>query len=411
MAREPDAIRCSGARWRFGGVWALAAVALLTAAWAATLWGKAPASPASPAHSAHLQRAQDERGQKEHAQKERALDERAQDEHAQVALGRQLFFDRRLSANGTLSCALCHLPGEAFTATGVRTSVGAHGVSLRRSAPSLWNVAEEPALFWDGRAPSLAAQALQPLVDAEEMANPSLDAVVARLAALEDYRAPWQAAYGMRALDIAGIAQALAAYQRTLVARDSPVERHLAGDTQALSPLARLGLQRFGELGCARCHTPRPEPGRGAAFTDRRFHNTGVQARSEAAARRDTTVVLIPGLEAQVSPAEYARFGAPDRPDAGRFEVTGQAQDLRAFRTPSLRNVALTPPYMHNGSLPTLDAVLDHYAAGGWPADPAQSALLKPLALSQQDRAALKAMLEALTSPQAQAVQRSGVAP
>lgn len=326
---------------------------------------------------------------------------------ADVALGRKLFFDRRLSVNGTLSCAMCHLPQQAFSSIELRTPVGIHGVSLRRTAPSLWNVGELPQLFWDGRSPSLEAQALEPLVHPEEMANPGIAAVATRVAGLPDYRAPWRAAYGVRPPDGAALAQALAAYQRTLVARGSPLERHLAGERGVLSPLAQRGWQRFNALGCVRCHTPGP----GAAFTDHGFHNTGVQARSRAQAESPTEVELIPGVRAVVTPAEYARFGAPLRPDEGRFEVSGREADRRAFRTPSLRNVALSPPYMHDGSLATLDAVLDHYAAGGWPADEALSPLLQPLALTADDRAALKALLEALTSPRAAAVQAGGATP
>jgi len=326
---------------------------------------------------------------------------------ADVDLGRKLFFDRRLSVNGTLSCAMCHLPQQAFSSIELRTPVGIHGVSLRRTAPGLWNVGELPKLFWDGRSPSLEAQALEPLVHPEEMANPSIQAVVARVAGLADYRAPWRAAYGNRPPDGAALARALATYQRTLVARGSPLERHLAGERGALSPLAERGWQRFNALGCVRCHTPGPN----AAFTDHGFHNTGVQARSRARAEAPTEVELIPGVRAMVSPTEYARFGAPFRPDEGRYEVTGAEADRRAFRTPGLRNVALSPPYMHDGSLATLDAVLDHYAQGGWPADAALSPLLRPLTLSADDRAALKALLEALTSPRAAAVQAGAATP
>lgn len=324
-----------------------------------------------------------------------------------VELGRKLFFDRRLSVNGTLSCAMCHVPQQAFSSIELRTSVGVHGISLRRGAPTLWNVGELPQLFWDGRSPSLEAQALEPLVHPEEMANPSIEAVAARVAGLADYRAPWRAAFGARAPDAASLGQALAAYQRTLVARGSPLERHLAGERGALSPLAERGWRRFNALGCVRCHTPGPD----AAFTDHGFHNTGVQARSRAQAELPTEVELIPGVRAVVTPAEYARFGAPLRPDDGRFEVSGREADRRAFRTPSLRNVALSPPYMHDGSLATLDAVLDHYAQGGWPADAALSPLLAPLALDAGDRAALKALLEALTSPHAAAVQAGRAQP
>ena len=318
---------------------------------------------------------------------------------AQVALGRQLFFDRRLSANGTLSCAMCHVPDQGFTVNEVRTSVGMAGVSLRRNAPTLLNVAFVGALFHDGRAASLEAQALQPLVHPDEMANPNLAAVMQRLAGWREYRAPLRRAFGDARPTPARVARALAAYQRTLLAGGSPFDRwRFGGEREALSALAQRGFEQFRSLGCIACH---PVGERHALFSDGAFHNIGVRARREALAAQPVDVVLIPGLATQVTPETLRTVGVADAPDLGRAEVTGRAADRRAFRTPSLRNVALTAPYMHDGSLATLDDVLDHYARGGWPADAQQDARLRPLPIDPATRRALKAFLESLTSPAA----------
>jgi cytochrome c peroxidase len=320
---------------------------------------------------------------------------------AQAELGRQLFFDRGLSVNGTLSCAMCHVPAQGFTVNELRTSVGMEGVSLRRNAPTLLNVGWVERLFVDGRAASLEVQALQPLVHPDEMANASLAAVMARIARMPAYRAGLQRAFGDARATPARIAKALAAYQRTLVAGGAPFDRwRWGGEPGALDATAQRGYTLFVERGCVQCHTLGE---RHALFSDGAFHNVGVQARSEALRERPVAVTLIPGLDTEVTPETLRRIGVPDAPDLGRQEVTGRAADARAFRTPSLRNVALTAPYMHDGSLATLDEVLDHYAAGGMPQDSAQDARIRPFVLTPPDRAALLAFLHALTSPAAAA--------
>ncbi len=321
---------------------------------------------------------------------------------AQAALGEALFFERRLSVNGTLSCAMCHLLEQGFTANELRTSVGMEGVSLRRNAPTLLNVAYQRTLFHDGRAASLEAQALLPLLHPDEMANPSVAALVARVSSLRSYGRRsydrlFAQAFGDPKPTGQRIARALAAYQRTLVAGDSPFDRwYYGGDASALSAQARRGFDVFGSQGCSRCHLVGE---RDALFTDHRFHNIGVGWRSDRLHLQPVQVQLVPGVHARLSADEVARVGVPHVPDLGRFEVTRAAADLRAIRTPTLRNVALTPPYMHDGSLDTLEQVIEHHAAGGSPDDPAQDALIRPLALSRDDRDALLAFLHALTSP------------
>ena len=316
---------------------------------------------------------------------------------AQIALGRALFFERRLSANGTLSCAMCHVPEQAFTANELRTSVGMEGVSLRRSAPSLLNVAYVQQLFHDGRAASLEAQALMPLLHADEMANTSMAQVLRRMVGWPEYRPLFRRAFGDATPTQQHLATALAAYQRSLLAADAGFDRwQFGGQADALTAQQQRGFELFKAQGCARCHTVEKSH---ALFSDGQFHNTGVQMRSEAGRLRDQPVALPAGASAVMTADELRRIGTPEAADLGRQEVTGLAAHARAYRTPSLRNVALTAPYMHDGSFDTLEQVLDHYAAGGWPADPAQDPALQPQPMARETRDAILAFLRTLTSP------------
>jgi len=315
---------------------------------------------------------------------------------AEAALGRALFFERRLSVNGTLSCAMCHLPEQGFTANEVRTSVGMEGVSLRRNAPTLLNVAYVRHLFVDGRAGSLEEQALLPMLHPDEMANPSLAAMMARLARWPEYRPLFRRAFGSPRPSAQRIARALAAYQRTLLAGDTRFDRwRYGGQADALAVQERRGFELFVNQGCVACHLIGASD---ALFTDHEFHNVGVQARGDAARASDVRVELVPGLSAVLSPEDVRRVGVADAADLGRFETTRRREDLRAFRTPSLRNVALTAPYMHDGSFDTLEQVLDHYIGGGTPSDPAQDPRIRPLAISREDRDAIVAFLRSLTA-------------
>ena len=326
-----------------------------------------------------------------------------------AALGRKLFFDRRLSANGSLSCAMCHVPAQGFTVSELRTSVGMNGVSLRRNAPTLLNVAHVRRLFADGRAASLEAQALQPLLHPDEMANPSLAAVLARIDSLADYRAPLRAAFkqplrsafNRPRATAAGVASALAVYERSLIAADSNFDRWYFGhQADALDATEQRGFALFRQHGCVQCHRIDADH---ALFTDAAFHNVGVQAHTDVQRLQSVAVQLAPGTTTSVTRAAMRRIGVEDQPDLGRYEVTRRPADRRAFRTPSLRNVALTGPYMHDGSFSTLASVVDYYAAGGTPSDPAQDARIRPLELDAADRAALVAFLGSLTSPVAAA--------
>ena len=274
-----------------------------------------------------------------------------------VELGRRLFLDPVLSADGRVACASCHRPERAFADT-VAVSPGVFGRRGRRNTPSLANAGYGRAFFWDGRTTSLEEQVLRPIGDPDEMGSGLAD-VVARLGASPDYRAAFRRAFGEE-VSASGVARALASYVRTLRSGGSPLDRYRSGERAALSGLAEAGYRLFiGRAACATCHL-------GPTLTDQRFHNTGVAWRTS------------PPL------------------DEGRFQVSGNSADLGAFKTPALRNVALTAPYMHDASLPTLETVVDFYDRGGR-ANPWLDSDVRPLGLSAAEKEALLAFLLSLT--------------
>jgi cytochrome c peroxidase len=239
---------------------------------------------------------------------------------AKVALGQQLFFDPRLSGDGKLACVSCHVPALGW-ADGRATGIGAGGQKLSRNVPTVLNSAYYAGFFHDGRANSLEEQALGPLLNPLEM-NADPQQVVRTLRGIPEYRKRFREAFGEEP-SLEGVAKALAAFERTLVSKDSAFDRWLQGEESALSPQAKRGLEVFtGKADCTACH-------KGPNFSDGAFHNIGVPGSG-------TT-------------------------DMGRFDVTRNPEDRGAFKTPSLRNVALTAPYMHDGSMKTLRDAVKHY--------------------------------------------------
>jgi len=237
-----------------------------------------------------------------------------------VALGKQLFFDPRLSGDNTLSCATCHVPEQAF-GDGRPRGRGTGGKELTRNTPTLLNVGLFNRFFWDGRAKSLEEQALGPIQSPDEM-NQDLSELVEELNAIPGYVRQFQNIFGTQATRD-GIAKSLAAFQRTLVTNPSPFDRYLAGDQTALSMQAKQGLELFeGSAGCIRCH-------HGLLLSDNQFYRLGVSSQDE-----------------------------------GLAVVTGKKDDKGKFRTPSLRNIAQTGPYMHDGSKKTLTDVVEFYYRG-----------------------------------------------
>jgi len=308
---------------------------------------------------------------------------------AEIDLGRRLFYDRRLSVNDTLSCGMCHIPEQGFAQNELATPVGLEGRSVRRNVPSLYNVAYMASLFLDGRESELTSQIWGPLLAINEMGNPDRKAVLASVGAIEDYAARFSELYPQGLTELT-LGSALAAYQSALLSAASPFDRwYFAGIATALDEQAIRGFEVFQRRGCVSCHIVGSEH---ALFTDGRFHNTGAGYVRHTRSLQPARVQLAPGVFVQPTVAIEVSMLA----DEGRFEVTGRAQDRWRYRTPSLRNVALTGPYMHDGSLASLDAVLKFYNAGGG-GDPQQDPRVQPLHLTPRELAALKAFLHALT--------------
>ena len=284
---------------------------------------------------------------------------------AEIDLGRQLFFDRRLSNNETLSCAMCHIPEQGFTQNELATPVGHLGKGVRRNVPSLYNVAFAKDLFLDGREQSLEAQIWSPLLAENEMANDSRAAVLAKLTSDARYMARFADVFD-EGLTEASLGRALAAYQRALLSGDSAFDRwYFGGETSVgmgsaaedYPALAARGFAAFQDKGCASCHRFSDSS---ALFTDGEFHNTGTGYRRAGRALRPPSVQLAPGVfVVPTVDAETETFT-----DEGRYEVTGQEADKWRYRTPSLRNVARTAPYMHRGQKATLAEAARFYTGG-----------------------------------------------
>jgi cytochrome c peroxidase len=275
-----------------------------------------------------------------------------------VSLGKLLYFDPRMSKDRTISCASCHNPFHGF-ADPARTSTGVGGKLGGRNSPTVINRVFSAEQFWDGRAKDLEEQAHGPLVNPVEMAMGSHTDVVARITAIPGYRPLFKKAFGDDKIDMPRIAKAIAAYERTVVSGDSPYDRYQAGDKDALSAAAVRGLDVFnGKGNCKACHT-------GFNFTDETYQNIGV------------------GMD-------------KPKPDLGRHDVTKKEEDKGKFKTPTLRNIAETAPYMHDGSDATLIEVVEFYNKGGTP-NPNLSKEIKPLNLTAQEKRDLVEFLESLS--------------
>lgn len=273
-----------------------------------------------------------------------------------LELGRLLYFDRRLSADGTVSCANCHHPSFAF-ADGAPVSTGIKGQKGTRSAPTVFNRAYSLAQFWDGRAPTLEEQAKGPMANPIEMGN-THEAVVSRLRLISGYRPLFAKAFGSDDITIDHVAKAIATFERTVLSGNSAFDRYKAGDKKALTAAQIRGFDVFqNKAKCDQCHE-------GINFTTNAYHNLGVGT------------------------------GKPD-PDEGRYVVTKDPKDWGAFKTPTLREIARTAPYMHDGSLKTLEEVVDFYDKGGIP-NKNLDERIKPLHLTAQEKKDLVEFLKSL---------------
>ncbi|MBE0435051.1 MAG: SCO family protein [Methylomicrobium sp.] len=312
-----------------------------------------------------------------------------------VRLGRKLFYDRRLSLNNTFSCAMCHIPEQGFTSNEMKTAVGIEGRTVKRNSPTLYNVAYYTSLFHDGRENSLEHQVWGPLLAHNEMANPSIGSVIKKLSSDSEYIALFNKAFGKEPT-METVGMAIASYERTLNSGNSAFDRwRYDHDKQALSASLQRGFDLFtGKAQCSSCHNIGKHH---ALFTDNEFHNTGIGYHEAMGTSAKTQRVQVaPGVFVDVDRQLIASVSQRKSNDLGRYEVTQNPDDRWRYKTPSLRNVALTSPYMHDGSLSTLKEVVEFYNQGGI-ANETLDPLIKPLNLTAKEIDDLVSFLESLT--------------
>ncbi len=275
-----------------------------------------------------------------------------------IELGRLLFFDKRMSDDNSISCSTCHIPALAFT-DGQPVSAGIRHQQGGRSAPTAINRGFSKVQFWDGRAPTLEAQSVGPLTNPIEHGFPDNDAVVARINKIEGYKKLFKNAFGTGAITISHVGKAIASFQRTLISGNSPFDRFdYDGDEKAISEAAKRGKKLFFDKArCNLCHF-------GTNFSDEKFHNIGIGWGGENL-------------------------------DVGRFNVTKDKKDLGAFKTPTLREISMTAPYMHDGRFATLEEVVEHYNGGGVK-NPFLDNQIIPLKLTESEKQDLVEMLRTL---------------
>jgi cytochrome c peroxidase len=311
-----------------------------------------------------------------------------------IALGEKLFFDGRLSVDGTVACASCHDPARAFT-DGRPGSIGVRGQVGQRNAPTVMNALYNKFQFWDGRVRTLEEQAALPIVNPIEMGQPSLDAAAKAIAAIPEYQKAFRKAFGK---DVNGpdLVRTIASYERTLLAFDSPFDRFMNGDKNAIDEAAKRGWALFNrQARCNRCHAVSQTLANLTNFTDNDFHNIGIgiirhhvaplAVQAEKLVKSDPRSIDNAALQSELSVL-------------GRFLVTRKETDTAAFKTPTLRNLLLTGPYFHDGSQATLWDVVDHYNKGDGLANPWLDEDIQPLALHENQIDDLVAFMAALTS-------------
>jgi cytochrome c peroxidase len=322
-----------------------------------------------------------------------------------IALGKKLFEDKRFSTTGEVACANCHEAAKAFTDSPLRTSEGINKLTGTRNAPTVANAAFFTSMFWDGRSPSLEDQAQHPIVNPVEMGLGNHDPVLAIVRTDPDYVTAFRTVFGKEPAAVAmdDVQKAIASFERTLVFGDSPFDRYyFGGEKQALNEAQLRGFKLFQEKGrCVSCHTIEQNY---ALFTDNRFHNIGVGV-NKIQPEAPTLISSFLTAKAAGIDVDKAVLTNPKTSELGRFAITELFDDIGGFKTSTLRNVALTAPFMHDGSLATLRDVVVHYNNGGVTkaGDPVNDFLsggIKPLNLTDAEVDDLVAFLEALTSPQ-----------
>jgi cytochrome c peroxidase len=316
---------------------------------------------------------------------------------ARVALGQKLFFEPRLSGNGTVACATCHDPARGFT-DGRPVSIGIHGRVGQRNAPTILNALYSKTQFWDGRVATLEQQAALPITNPFEMGSASVAEAVSRISGDKDYQARFMQAFG-RGVNEEDLLSAIAAYERTLASFDAGFDHFIAGEANAISDSAKRGWELFNtKARCHLCHALTDNQRDATLFIDNDFHNIGIGiirhhvAPLAQQAERELAQGHLAAIDTAAITSEMSVLG--------RFLVTRKQSDIASFKTPGLRNVLVTGPYFHDGSMQTLWDVMDHYNKGDGITDPWLDKDMQPLALSESEIDDVVAFLASLTSPQ-----------
>ncbi|MDR4507685.1 MAG: cytochrome-c peroxidase [Candidatus Brocadiaceae bacterium] len=314
-----------------------------------------------------------------------------------IHLGEKLFFDKRLSADDTISCATCHDPEMGFADRNI-LAIGIKGQKGTRNTPTVLNAAFFDTQFWDGRVLTLEEQAKQPLINPKEMGMPSHEAVAKKIAGIPEYKDLFKTAFGAEEININHITRAIASFERTLNTFQTPFDRFIAGEKDAINNSAQRGWELFqGKARCITCHEFTPSY---PFFTDNTFHNIGVAMKDkdfDALARKTSRSDSDPALLAQEEGSA----------ELGRYIVTREQKDIGAFKTSGLRNIALTAPYMHDGSEPTLESVVEFYNKGGIP-NPNLDGGIRPLNLSEEEKKDLVEFMKSLTDDNLPGLVTSG---
>lgn len=333
-----------------------------------------------------------------------------------IALGDKLFNDKRFSSTGEVSCATCHDPKKAFTDSPLVTSEGINKLTGTRNAPTVINSAYYTLFFWDGRSPDMEDQAQHPIVNPVEMGLANHDPVLKIVRSDPDYVAAFKKVFGKQGTQVTmkEVQQAIASFERTIVSGDSPFDQWYFGKRQdAISDQAKRGFDVFMNKGrCVSCHTIEQDH---ALFTDNRFHNVGVGV-NRIQADIGTLAPAFLKAKAAGTDVDKAVLTNPKASELGRFAVTDTLDEIGSFKTSTLRNVSVTAPFMHDGSLATLRDVVEHYNNGGVTkkTDPVNDFLsggIRPLELTDDEVTDLVAFLETLTSPQFAAQKAAALNP
>ncbi len=320
-----------------------------------------------------------------------------------VLLGIKLFNDKRFSSTGEVNCATCHDGGKAFTDSPLSVSEGINGLTGTRNAPTVINAAYMHTQFWDGREPDLEEQSKGPFVNPVEMGLESHDPILEIVRSDKEYGKMFKKAFGIsqKKISMDHVKKAIASFERTVIAGDSPFDRYMyGGDKTAMSEAAIRGMRVFRFEGrCVSCHTTSQTF---ALFTDNKFHNLNVNFELISDSLDSVTKTFIQDKEGGAD-LDVTVLTNQEASELGRFVVSTAPADIGAFKTPTLRNIELTAPYMHDGSLKTLEEVVDFYNNGGrveadGPVNDFQSGGIRPLNLTDQQKADLVEFLKALTS-------------